>query len=84
MFVHGLNGNWVRTWTHENGTFWPKDLLHNTVPGARVYSYGYQSLIFADKSVAGLRDIAKHFLDDIGMIREGRVSSGGTLGPKAF
>ena len=84
VFVHGLNGHWKRTWTHENGTFWPKDLLPHALPGARVFSYGYPSQIFANKSVAGIRDFAKHLLDDIGMERTEPVSSGRQLDSEAF
>lgn len=65
VLVHGLNGHWDRTWTHANGTFWPKDLLPEALPGARIFSYGYPSQIFANKSVAGLRDFATHLLDEL-------------------
>lgn len=84
VFVHGLNGHWKRTWTHKNGTFWPRDLLPYALPGARVFSYGYPSGIFANKSVAGLRDFAKHLLDDVGMQRTESVSSGCQLDSEAF
>ena len=74
VFVHGLNGDWARTWTHENGTFWPKDLLPHAMPGARIFSYGYPSQVIATKSVAGIRDFAKHMLDDLGVVRTAPVS----------
>ena len=74
VFVHGLNGHWAQTWTHENGTFWPQDLLPRTMPGARIFSYGYPSTIFANKSVAGVRDLARHLLDDLRIVRTERVS----------
>ena len=75
VFVHGLNGHWSRTWTYEkNGTCWPRDLLPGTLPGARIFSYGYPSEIFASKSVAGVRDFAKDLLSDIGMRQSDSVS----------
>ncbi len=74
VFVHGLNGHWAQTWTHENGIFWPQDLLPRTLPGSRIFSYGYPSAIFANKSVAGIRDFAKHLLDDLEIARTERVS----------
>ena len=49
-----------QTWTHENGTFWPKDLLPHALPGGRLFSCGYSLQIMATKSVAGMRDFAKH------------------------
>ena len=60
MFVHGLNGHWSRTWTYDkNGTFWPKDLLPQQVPSARIFSYGYPSQLIGSKSVSGVQDFAK-------------------------
>lgn len=82
--MHGLNGHWKQTWTHKNGTFWPRDLLPHALPGARIFSYGYPSEIFANKSVAGLRDFAKHLLDDVGMQRTEPVSSACQLDSEAF
>jgi len=75
VFVHGLNGHWMKTWTHENGTFWPKDLLPHALPGARIYSYGYPSQIFANKSVAGIRDFSKHLLGDLSICLKDPVST---------
>ena len=68
IFVHGLNGHFSRTWTHPNGTCWARDLLPIELPGSRIYSYGYPSKIFANKSVAGIRDFAGHLLSDIEII----------------
>ena len=65
IFVHGLGGHFLRTWTHRNRTCWPGDLLPGELPGVHIYSYGYPSGIFANKSVAGIRDFAGHLLDDI-------------------
>lgn len=75
VFVHGLNGHWTKTWTHANGTFWPKDLLPHALPGACIYSYGYPSQIFANKSVAGIRDFAKHLLGDLSVCLRDSVST---------
>ncbi|KAL8689403.1 MAG: hypothetical protein Q9224_004647, partial [Gallowayella concinna] len=69
VFVHGLNGHWTRTWTHANGFCWSKDALASDLPAARVYSYGYPSQIIASKSVAGIRDFAKHLLNDLKVLR---------------
>ena len=62
VIIHGLNGHFKRTWTHQNGTCWPQDLLPQALPGARIFSYGYPSQIFASRSVAGIRDFAKQML----------------------
>jgi hypothetical protein len=60
--IHGLNGDAERTWTHENGTFWLRDLLPMALPGARIFSYGYPSQLFFNRSVAGIRDFAMQLL----------------------
>lgn len=70
VFVHGLNGHWAKTWTHENGTFWPRDLLPQAIPGSRIFSYGYPSKVFASKSLAVIHDFAKHLLDDLVLVQK--------------
>ncbi|OBT51772.1 hypothetical protein VE04_08326, partial [Pseudogymnoascus sp. 24MN13] len=51
VFVHGLNGNRVTTWTSEptkrnsNPVFWPKDLLPAKCKNARILSFGYNASI---------------------------------------
>ncbi|KXG54529.1 uncharacterized protein PGRI_076730 [Penicillium griseofulvum] len=46
IFVHGLTGNREKTWTHENGTLWPQDLLAKDLPKARIMTFGYDIDIF--------------------------------------
>ncbi|RYO56649.1 hypothetical protein AA0116_g8440 [Alternaria tenuissima] len=47
VFVHGLGGNRINTWTYAPGTpekvFWPKDHLPQICPEARILSFGYNS-----------------------------------------
>ncbi|KAF9893431.1 hypothetical protein FE257_010743 [Aspergillus nanangensis] len=46
VFVHGLGGDRIRTWTWENNdrvVFWPKDLLPEACPTARILSFGYNA-----------------------------------------
>lgn len=68
VFVHGLNPfntpNFAeKTWTHENGTFWPKDILHNNVPNCRILLFGYNSNVAFDVSLQGIKDHATTLLD---------------------
>lgn len=63
--IHGLDGDVERTWTHGNGTFWLEQLLPLAIPGARIYSYGYPSQLFFNRSVAGIRDYAIQFLNSL-------------------
>ena len=45
VFVHGLTGAWDKTWTgtSQNGqnVLWPKEILGNKFPDARISSFGY-------------------------------------------
>ncbi|KAH0559855.1 hypothetical protein GP486_003628 [Trichoglossum hirsutum] len=60
--IHGLNGDRERSWTHKSsGTLWLRDLLPDDLPGARIYTYGYDSRIFA-KSVMTINDFARDLL----------------------
>lgn len=49
VFVHGLNGHPEKTWTADNGVFWPRDLLpkHLGDVRARVLTYGYDARVSA-------------------------------------
>jgi hypothetical protein len=41
--VHGITGNRENTWTHENKTYWPQDLLPVDFKRARVLTFGYDA-----------------------------------------
>ncbi|KAI8633627.1 hypothetical protein F5Y19DRAFT_461965 [Xylariaceae sp. FL1651] len=46
IFVHGLGGDRIETWTWRDKTektFWPKDLLPKDCPTARILSFGYNA-----------------------------------------
>ena len=61
--VHGLQGDAFKTWTHENGTLWLRDLLPAEVPSARITTFGYDSTWAFSKSVADIGDIALDLLN---------------------
>ena len=73
--VHGLGGHLKRTWTckrshlPDEGTdadadvLWLTEFLPNDIPGARVYSFGYDSTPTFSKSTAGIRDSARGLLE---------------------
>ncbi|KAJ4018867.1 hypothetical protein NW761_014936 [Fusarium oxysporum] len=42
VFVHGLFGNRVSTWS-KNGVLWPKQLLSEDLPKARIFTFGYDA-----------------------------------------
>lgn len=46
IFVHGLGGDRIKTWTWQGSgreVFWPKDLLPQACPTARILSFGYNA-----------------------------------------
>jgi hypothetical protein len=61
VFIHGLNGDPETSWSHD-GVWWPRDLLPHSMPGARIFSYGYPSKIFSRASTADVRDFSKSLL----------------------
>lgn len=83
VFVHGLNGHPKRTWTHEKGVFWPVDLLPKDLPGAQIFSYGYNADVMATKSVAKIRDYAKGLLYNL-KTEDEQVNRSELLDPSIF
>lgn len=44
--VHGLGGHSSTTWTsQESGNLWLRDLLPESIPEARILTYGYSSCV---------------------------------------
>ena len=57
--IHGLNGNPISTWEYRDKDqssycFWLRDLLPVSLPGARVFTYGYNSGLFLSHSVENM------------------------------
>ena len=61
--VHGLQGDAYKTWEHENGCLWLKDILPAQAPFARIMTFGYDSNIAFSKSVAKIEDKALDLLN---------------------
>jgi hypothetical protein len=62
--VHGLNGDLYSTWTHQNGSLWLKDFLPDSLPGCRVFTYGYPSQVFS-RSIADVEGYARRLLGEM-------------------
>ena len=72
MFIHGLTGSREKTWTHEDGTFWPQNLLPNWFPKTRILTFGYGADIahvFGRASTNTLRDHGRTLCTDLTMLR---------------
>ncbi|KAH0536549.1 hypothetical protein FGG08_006579 [Glutinoglossum americanum] len=61
--VHGLGGDWERTWTDENGKLWLRDFLPSQLPSSRIMSYGYNSATAFSKATTDITDEAGMLLD---------------------
>lgn len=68
--IHGLGGSAYKTWTHKNGLFWLQDVATNEFPGARIYTFGYDSGFAFSNGTGTLRDFAKSLLEAIKLERE--------------
>lgn len=67
--IHGLGGSAYKTWTHKNGLFWLQDVATNEFPGARIYTFGYESGIAFSNGTGTLRDFAKSLLEAVKLER---------------
>jgi len=72
--IHGITGTAFSTFTADNGVFWLRDFLLDDLPGARVYSYGYDAGVFFTKAKGTLDDFALALLVDLKFKRTGSVS----------
>jgi hypothetical protein len=68
IFVHGLYGHRVGTWT-KGSVCWPRDLLGHDVKNARVITFGYASAMGTSGNV--FSEQAERLLTDITRVRIG-------------
>ena len=71
--IHGLNGDPRSTWSckgPEGEVFWLRDLLPKALPGARIYTYGYDSKLYLSPSTANLTSWGKGLLDHLSTLRD--------------
>ena len=53
VFVHGLGGDAIKTWTHQNSKkFWPGDLLPIEMPDARTMTFSYDAKTASYRSLS--------------------------------
>ncbi|KAK6703137.1 hypothetical protein SNK04_013023 [Fusarium graminearum] len=64
IFVHGLNGGSRSSWT-SGDTFWPRDLLPQLLPKARIMTFGFNANVMADCGHGRIRDFASSLWADI-------------------
>jgi hypothetical protein len=67
--VHGLGGDPYKTWTHENGTLWLRDIAGQQLPGARIYTFGYDSGFAFSQGTGNIRNFARSLLEALRLER---------------
>lgn len=75
VFVHGLRGSRIRTWSTAD-VCWPRDLLPKDVADARILTWGYDSSVanlFTQASQEKLFGHAETLLNDLARDRTGVV-----------
>ena len=73
VFVHGLRGDAIKTWSVDD-VCWPRDLLPKDIAGARVMSWSYDSSIANLKTFSSQNSIfahAENLLGDLALRRDG-------------
>lgn len=71
-FIHGLGGGRASTWTKDD-VFWPRVLLANDIPNARILTWGYDAdfaHFWSAISNNKVDDHASNLLQDLGGFRE--------------
>ena len=62
--IHGITGDAYDTWTHENGCLWIRDWLPQDLPGARVWSFGYDAMLWS-RSQGNIESFARSLLNSL-------------------
>ncbi|KAF2877237.1 hypothetical protein BDV95DRAFT_601651 [Massariosphaeria phaeospora] len=70
LFVHGLGGHAIGSWTASNGRCWPRDMLGNDVENTRIISFGYEASLTQDTSTSRLSDFGEQLLGQLGILRD--------------
>lgn len=69
--LHGITGDAFETFTAPNGTLWLQDFLSEDIPGARVFSYGYDASVFFTKAAGDIDFFARNLLEGLEQRRIG-------------
>ncbi len=70
--LHGLNGDAFGTWTNKSKQLWLEEFLLPSLPGARIYTFGYDSRVIS-RSKAGIRDFAVTLLCELDLQRQSEM-----------
>ncbi|TGO57714.1 hypothetical protein BOTNAR_0196g00150 [Botryotinia narcissicola] len=67
--LHGIKGDAFKTWTEKNEdgvkNLWLRDQLPNELPGARIFSFGYDANVLFSRGTGTIEDFATALLEDL-------------------
>ncbi|KAF7914114.1 uncharacterized protein EAF01_000520 [Botrytis porri] len=67
--LHGIKGDAFKTWTEKNEdgvkNMWLRDQLPNELPGARIFSFGYDANVLFSRGTGTIEDFATALLEDL-------------------
>ncbi|KAF7856377.1 hypothetical protein EAF04_009905 [Stromatinia cepivora] len=73
--LHGIKGDAFKTWTEKREdnkkNFWLRDQLPVELPGARIFSYGYDANVLFSRGTGTIEDFARTLLVDLMRERKG-------------
>lgn len=70
--VTGLAGHAFGSWKSKNKPdMWLRDFLPETIPNARILTYGYDTKLPGSQSEASIPDLSRRLLESIKTIRSG-------------
>lgn len=69
--LHGIKGHAYNTWTDKNGNLWLRDQLPDELPGARIFSYGYDATVVFSRATGGIEEFATTLLGHLLRERSG-------------
>ena len=85
VFIHGLIGDREHTWTHpKSAEPWPKTLISEEFPEARLLSYGYDAYVALKKEPVSSNRLSSHSLDFLNAIIAIRQTEGSEPRPLIF
>ncbi|CAO2656100.1 Nn.00g049030.m01.CDS01 [Neocucurbitaria sp. VM-36] len=70
LFIHGLGGHAIGSWTALNGKCWPRDFLGSDLTNVRVMTFGYEAKLSEDSSTSQLSDFGAQLLQDLSILRK--------------
>lgn len=71
-FVHGLGGGSLSTWT-SGGICWPRDLLKDDIPDARILTFGFEAKVAQLHSKVSQNSFEQHAVNLSGNLGRSRI-----------